>query len=46
MSAVPVVLCWQKNEKVESKVEYLLQNFDDKMEKKQVQTETPQRYLF
>lgn len=35
-------LPWQENEKVETEIEYLLQNFDSEMGKKQVQTQAPQ----
>ncbi len=31
---------WQKNEKVETEIEYLLQHFDDEIEENQVQTQT------
>lgn len=39
MSTVTLLFPWQKNEKVEMEIQYLLQNFDDDIEENQVQTE-------
>ena len=35
-----VFLPWQKNEKLETEIEYLLQTFDDEIGERQVQTGT------